>query len=598
MPSHERELEDYILQGMAHAIWSHAFIQWAANVEPPPELPPNSDWTDVTPPTPPGAMAAAKDFAHGIREFNNLRLYPMAQMFLATRRYAQPRRSSVRTTEADQAFQFGEEVAMSCLGTLEVPEIAQYKLPQMKAMLDDDGQALSWDEGWTWAGRPEPTDNPQWPASSVQSLMFDSHRYTDKQAKRWAQDHGFKYGSFETSANYHRLRQFDPGYGQPCRTIEFGHGIKAIVCATRNPSGQPLGIEILVMEDDPKIQTRLARMLKQMLTNPHMIFADNVGAAIADLEVHEFGLVISDLSVLGSRSGLDLFEHIKTHYPQLVDHFVFFTDDERAQRAHYRYLQKGGATTEDLKRVIRAPTPGQATRAATQMPLDAFASTVLAHAQRIRRTDDPQGRAIGRYGHKVFVAALWRDLSHDPRIQAMGLSGFKRSLWESHRAGLLELARADLVGAMNDTEVVQSEIAQGNATFHFVVDPKSLPAAVTPVPAFVAPRLDDFSQIVLQALPGIRQHIGASGRPAGRFGDDKVFIAAVWRQIKGDPRLGGMTMDQFKRNLIRAQRNRMLNLARADLVGAMDGAEVAQSEIEDLGASFHFVLDPNARSSY
>jgi hypothetical protein len=239
--THEQELEDYILQGMAHAIWIHAFIQWATIVEPAPEFPPNSDWADVTPPTPPGALQAAQEIAEGIARLNGLGGTPMAQMFLATRRYVQLRRSETRATEADQAFQFGEEVAMACLGMLDVPEFGQYKLPQMKAMLDDEGDRLSWDEGSTWHPPCDPLahQNPAgpWPNSSVQSLLFSKDRYTVRQAQRWAQDHGFKYGSVDEGAGGHfiHLRQFPPEPGHPCRTVDFGHGIEARVCSTRNP---------------------------------------------------------------------------------------------------------------------------------------------------------------------------------------------------------------------------------------------------------------------------------------------------------------------------------------------------------------------------
>lgn len=157
--SRGQELEGYILQGMARAIWGHAFVQWATNVDPPPEIPANSTWADVTPATPPGALKAARDFARGIGELNHLGPTPLTQMFSATRRYVQPRHSATRATEADQAFQFGEDVAQACLGTLEVPQFGQYKLLEMKAMLDDDGRSLSWDEGWTW--HPRLGEGPQ-----------------------------------------------------------------------------------------------------------------------------------------------------------------------------------------------------------------------------------------------------------------------------------------------------------------------------------------------------------------------------------------------------------------------------------------------------
>ncbi len=50
-----------------------------------------------------------------------------------------------------------------------------------------------------------------------------------------------------------------------------------------------------------------------------------------------------------------------------------------------------------------------------------------------------------------------------------------------------------------------------------------------------------------------------------------------------------ITLDDFKKKLLEANRRGLLTLMRADLVGAMDPAEVAQSEINDRGATFHFV---------
>ena len=41
------------------------------------------------------------------------------------------------------------------------------------------------------------------------------------------------------------------------------------------------------------------------------------------------------------------------------------------------------------------------------------------------------------------------------------------------------------------------------------------------------------------------------------------------------------------------QGEEVLALARADLIGAMNPAQVNKSEIRDRGATFHFVLDPN-----
>jgi len=88
------------------------------------------------------------------------------------------------------------------------------------------------------------THNPSdhWPKSEVQSLLFDRHMFTEAQAKAWAKEHGYLYGSVDTTGSYHRLRQEAP-QGGPCRTIEFTTGIKAIVCAAGRglPPGVPTG---------------------------------------------------------------------------------------------------------------------------------------------------------------------------------------------------------------------------------------------------------------------------------------------------------------------------------------------------------------------
>ncbi len=86
--------------------------------------------------------------------------------------------------------------------------------------------------------------------------------------------------------------------------------------------------------------------------------------------------------------------------------------------------------------------------------------------------------------------------------------------------------------------------------------------------------------------------------PEGRFGDEKVFVSALWQRIEADPRMRGLTIDQFKRWLVSANRDGDLQLARADLVGAMNPRLVADSEINSMGSTFHFVLDRTARLSY
>ena len=81
-------------------------------------------------------------------------------------------------------------------------------------------------------------------------------------------------------------------------------------------------------------------------------------------------------------------------------------------------------------------------------------------------------------------------------------------------------------------------------------------------------------------------------RGRGRFGDRKVFVAALWRRVR---RKLGMSLDEFKQWLFAQHRAGALQLARADLVSAMDPNLVASSEIRVPGAEFHFVVDPEPK---
>jgi hypothetical protein len=92
--------------------------------------------------------------------------------------------------------------------------------------------------------------------------------------------------------------------------------------------------------------------------------------------------------------------------------------------------------------------------------------------------------------------------------------------------------------------------------------------------------LDDFARRVVAAARTI---------PTGRFGENKMFIAHAWRALRDDPEFRGMDLDAFKRRLAEANQARYLDLSRADLVEAMDPEDVRLSEVNYLGASFHFI---------
>jgi len=586
--AHLQEMDDAAMDGMARALWVHAYMIWVTEVEPAPEIT-SDDWGSQAPNTAVTrrvSMQSARALAELIQQVNDLGARPLGALFL---------RMSARA-DANRAYMFGREIALLCVGvrdradsTLIPPGHAFPVLPSFHIELDDDGQEL------TWEGGVEATENPAWPSSSVQSLLFERGRYTERQAQRWAQDHGYRHTAVDTTGDYIHLRQFPPD-GRPCRNIEFGHGVHAVVCATSNPGTGPT---VLILEDDPKIQSALSRWVKKIFgaRNVHIAVADNVDAAVADLSAHDVKLIVSDVDVIGNQSGLDFFEHVKTQRPDLVDRFIFFTGNSAAQAVHYRYVPKGGATFEDFKRVYRAdraeleggPAPEGAspvalprTRATSApMTLAEFAEAVTQAMRRVPEGQSSDGRFQGRVGDNVFIAAAWRAL-RDPRLSAMTLEQFKHRLLQANREQLLLLSRADAQGDMDTDDLVTSEIEDMGARFHFIQDLRRNGGM----------SLREFARLVSVELPYIPVEPDVDGyRARGRFGR-KVFISALWRQMKTHPRFDGMTLPQFQQRLVQAHRERLLTLARADLVAAMDPREVAESETDVDGiAQFHFVVD-------
>lgn len=113
------------------------------------------------------------------------------------------------------------------------------------------------------------------------------------------------------------------------------------------------------------------------------------------------------------------------------------------------------------------------------------------------------------------------------------------------------------------------------------------PATEPPAAPGPPPAVPWTEATLISAVPEVIARIA----PPGRFGDDKVFVAALWRQLRDSRRFPGLTLDELKTHLVAASQQRQLTLARADLVGAMDPAELAASEIRVRSATFHFVVD-------
>lgn len=80
----------------------------------------------------------------------------------------------------------------------------------------------------------------------------------------------------------------------------------------------------------------------------------------------------------------------------------------------------------------------------------------------------------------------------------------------------------------------------------------------------------------------------AKAAKTDRYGGNKVFISHVLRQLEREGVAVG-DAEAFKARLVSAQRRGFLSLTRADLVEAMDPADVEASLTKYLSTSFHFV---------
>jgi hypothetical protein len=69
---------------------------------------------------------------------------------------------------------------------------------------------------------------------------------------------------------------------------------------------------------------------------------------------------------------------------------------------------------------------------------------------------------------RAFIASVWEHMRGRRPIGDMPLAEFKQRLVAAHQRRLLRITRADLVAAMDHSEVERSEARYQDATFHFV----------------------------------------------------------------------------------------------------------------------------------
>jgi len=90
-------------------------------------------------------------------------------------------------------------------------------------------------------------------SAEAQSIIFPTSKYTVVQARAWLKSHGKHAGKVDTTDNYHRFRQFDPGSCSTTpKTIAFGgSGIKAIICNRKSGTKKDDELELENPEKNP-----------------------------------------------------------------------------------------------------------------------------------------------------------------------------------------------------------------------------------------------------------------------------------------------------------------------------------------------------------
>jgi hypothetical protein len=99
-------------------------------------------------------------------------------------------------------------------------------------------------------------------------------------------------------------------------------------------------------------------------------------------------------------------------------------------------------------------------------------------------------------------------------------------------------------------------------------------------------------------LPTFAATVQAIARtcPAGSWGENKVFINHVWRQLEQEANFPRLDLASFKEQLIEAQQRGLLKLERAEMVETMNPGDVRESETTFISATYHFIVVERDRS--
>jgi signal transduction histidine kinase/signal recognition particle receptor subunit beta/ActR/RegA family two-component response regulator len=117
-----------------------------------------------------------------------------------------------------------------------------------------------------------------------------------------------------------------PGHGATF-LVDLPTGKPAAACETDAVAPlvrSPLGLRVLVVDDEPDVAGTLADLLA---ADGHRVeTAENGALALAALKSREFDLIVSDLRMPGM-DGAGLFRSVERRHPELKSRFIFFSGD-------------------------------------------------------------------------------------------------------------------------------------------------------------------------------------------------------------------------------------------------------------------------------
>ncbi|RKH57127.1 hypothetical protein [Corallococcus llansteffanensis] len=203
--------------------------------------------------------------------------------------------------------------------------------------------------------------------------------------------------------------------------------------------------------------------------------------------------------------------------------------------------------------------------------------------KRAHRVEGPETPTLAQVRDRL----LWRQLGVDTdeafslrAVQAHLLGKLLEQEVSDPKRGLEQLAARTVGASRVDAEVVRLAALRewvlaetAPAQSKKPAEPVHVEARGEPVPTDTA----SFAKRVLKV---------ARASSTGRVGEDKVFISHVWKALQPE----WSNREAFDSALLDANRKHHLSLSRADVVSAMNPADVAESEVSSYGATFHFVI--------